>query len=687
MKRIILILLLGWNVAYGQCPDEDTVRVNAVTLITATTARVNGSTTHYSSPGSVTTTSLRYVRVGLTDTATASGAGATPLRNLSGLQSATQYYYYYATTCGITSKRQVGAYYFTTISSTISYTPMAATGYSFKYLRADSGFAAPFRDTSVGRGTTRPGSIVCNTLDSNLYRWNGLKWLPIAIDSAGLQAQINLKVDSVTVASDTLFYWINGTAYGTVLVVGWGTLGNTGTNPATNFIGTSDTADLAIRAGGTNRIFLQNNSHGSGAVLNGSDCGTQGGTAIGGISIATGFVATAIANSTASGSYSISAGYENISSSTYGVSIGAGLKSKSYGGMVAGIYNDSSNATSATSSNPLNRIFQIGNGTSDVTRSNAMTVLGNGKVGIGVLVPDSTLHIVGGLKYANGSQGAGKVLGSDANGGATWVAASTGGVTNIATGLGLSGGPITTTGTIILDTASVSVISRQRAAATYLPLAGGTLTGALINSTNGATSAPANRLTGTWFTGGTATTTKPQLLIEPAGTTSTAWSTSGTGVGINAASGFTGNSIDVQLAGVSKFSVSSSGQLFASNYISTASYYRNSSNNFHLFGSSTGSGALTLYNGAESDAPLLQFGGTSASFPALKRSTTSLQVRLADDSGFASEQSLYLRFGTGTPEGVVTAPIGAFYSRTDGGAGTSLYVKESGVGNTGWIAK
>jgi hypothetical protein len=45
------------------------------------------------------------------------------------------------------------------------------------------------------------------------------------------------------------------------------------------------------------------------------------------------------------------------------------------------------------------------------------------------------------------------------------------------------------------------------------------------------------------------------------------------------------------------------------------------------------------------------------------------------------------RWGTGTPEGAVTAPVGTAYLRTDGGAGTTLYVKESGTGNTGWAAK
>lgn len=44
-------------------------------------------------------------------------------------------------------------------------------------------------------------------------------------------------------------------------------------------------------------------------------------------------------------------------------------------------------------------------------------------------------------------------------------------------------------------------------------------------------------------------------------------------------------------------------------------------------------------------------------------------------------------WGTGTPEGAVTAPVGSTFRRTDGGAGTTFYVKESGSGNTGWAAK
>lgn len=44
--------------------------------------------------------------------------------------------------------------------------------------------------------------------------------------------------------------------------------------------------------------------------------------------------------------------------------------------------------------------------------------------------------------------------------------------------------------------------------------------------------------------------------------------------------------------------------------------------------------------------------------------------------------------GTGSPETVVSAYPGSVYLRTNGGASTTFYIKESGAGtNTGWIAK
>ncbi len=56
--------------------------------------------------------------------------------------------------------------------------------------------------------------------------------------------------------------------------------------------------------------------------------------------------------------------------------------------------------------------------------------------------------------------------------------------------------------------------------------------------------------------------------------------------------------------------------------------------------------------------------------------------------GSGAVQSLYQRWGSGSPNGVVSAPLGAIYHNTAGGANTSVYFKESGsTGNTGWVAK
>lgn len=46
-----------------------------------------------------------------------------------------------------------------------------------------------------------------------------------------------------------------------------------------------------------------------------------------------------------------------------------------------------------------------------------------------------------------------------------------------------------------------------------------------------------------------------------------------------------------------------------------------------------------------------------------------------------------LYVSTGSPEAVIAASPPAIYLDRAGGAGVTLYVKESGAGNTGWVAK
>ena len=66
-------------------------------------------------------------------------------------------------------------------------------------------------------------------------------------------------------------------------------------------------------------------------------------------------------------------------------------------------------------------------------------------------------------------------------------------------------------------------------------------------------------------------------------------------------------------------------------------------------------------------------------FPVLKEFFVK-QFRLGSETGPLTTS------GTGSPEGAVTAPVSSMYHRTDGGTDTAVYRKESGTGNTGWVA-
>jgi hypothetical protein len=101
----------------------------------------------------------------------------------------------------------------------------------------------------------------------------------------------------------------------------------------------------------------------------------------------------------------------------------------------------------------------------------------------------------------------------------------------------------------------------QTTANAALPKAGGTMTGQLINSTNGAASTPPVLISGIPFTGGSATTTKPLALIETLGAGSAAWNTSATMLGVNAPIGFPGNLIDLQVNGLSKAKIDPNGAM------------------------------------------------------------------------------------------------------------------------------
>lgn len=78
-----------------------------------------------------------------------------------------------------------------------------------------------------------------------------------------------------------------------------------------------------------------------------------------------------------------------------------------------------------------------------------------------------------------------------------------------------------------------------------------------------------------------------------------------------------------------------------------------------------------------------------------RREFTNFNAEVRDMTGISgvTEQARFgktapgIYAGSGTPEAAVTAGIGSIFLRTNGGAATSLYVKETGTGNTGWVGK
>jgi hypothetical protein len=83
-------------------------------------------------------------------------------------------------------------------------------------------------------------------------------------------------------------------------------------------------------------------------------------------------------STTASGDYSTSMGLSTRASGVASSSMGLSTISRSNYSLVVGKFNDTSNT---------NRLFEIGNGSASNARSNAMTVLTNGNIGIGTTNP------------------------------------------------------------------------------------------------------------------------------------------------------------------------------------------------------------------------------------------------------------------------------------------------------------
>jgi hypothetical protein len=120
-------------------------------------------------------------------------------------------------------------------------------------------------------------------------------------------------------------------------------------------------------------------------------------TAIGCKAIASGWISSSIGFETNSkGTISTAIGYRTIAAGDFSTSLGKHTLAKPLSSLAIGQYNDTTCSSSGleewVTTDP---IFVIGNGTSDEERSNAITVLKNGNVGIATVNPTQKLEITG----------------------------------------------------------------------------------------------------------------------------------------------------------------------------------------------------------------------------------------------------------------------------------------------------
>ncbi len=206
------------------------------------------------------------------------------------------------------------------------------------------------------------------------------------------------------------------------------------------------------------------NSNLSVAIGNEAEALASGAIAIGDNAIANGQGAFAGGlRNTADGVGSVVLGQRAVSEGRGGAAMGFELNSLSHGEVVVGLFNDNTgySATDVTNYNAADRVFVVGNGENNASRSNAMVVMKTGNIGIGENTPDQLLHVRGGrirvddgsdpydLPAADGSNG--NIMVTDGSGDVSWQSlGAAGALTEIVAGDGL-GGTNLTGPTVTLD--------------------------------------------------------------------------------------------------------------------------------------------------------------------------------------------------------------------------------------------
>jgi hypothetical protein len=162
------------------------------------------------------------------------------------------------------------------------------------------------------------------------------------------------------------------------------------------------TGDYSLATGSSNRItassaFAAGNNHsvaGNFSVVLNNNCSSTSNATT---SIAGGFQSQVQSN------LSIALGYADTASALASAAFGHGSRAYSYGEFVVGIFPTGYTPGSTSSFVGTDRIFTVGNGPDNTTRSNAMVILKNGNVGIGTSNAATRLHVAGNAMVGSNS--------------------------------------------------------------------------------------------------------------------------------------------------------------------------------------------------------------------------------------------------------------------------------------------
>lgn len=100
-------------------------------------------------------------------------------------------------------------------------------------------------------------TLPSGTSNGDILSWNGTAWVATV---GSINSLTDVDTVTITPTSGQVLSW-NGTNWvpSTPAVSGWGLTGNAGTNPTTNFVGTTNAQDFVIRTNGTEKVRVTTN--------------------------------------------------------------------------------------------------------------------------------------------------------------------------------------------------------------------------------------------------------------------------------------------------------------------------------------------------------------------------------------------------------------------------------------------